>query len=91
MILILNKFVLVVFLAISFMYLLYYKCAEDASFLYTDLYDRNLTLINITNFKFVINNNICNVQKVTLVTIIHSAVDNIEARSMIRSDNDLMI
>ena len=88
MILISNKFILAVFLALGVMYLLYYKCAEDASYLYTDLYNRNLTLINITNFKFVINNNICNVQRVTLVTIIHTAVKNIDARSMIRSVND---
>ena len=52
---------------------------------HTDLYGRDLTLINITNFKFVINNDICNVQRVALVTIIHTAVDNHEARSMIRS------
>ena len=50
-----------------------------------ELYDRNLTLVDIPNFKFVINNEICNVQRVALVTIIHTAVDNHEARSMIRS------
>ena len=50
-----------------------------------ELYDRNLTLVDIPNFKFVINNDICNVQRVALVTIIHTAVDNHEARSMIRS------
>ena len=50
-----------------------------------ELYDRNLTLVDIPNFKFVINNDICNVQQVALVTIIHTAVDNHEARSMIRS------
>ena len=58
---------------------------KDKEYPHTDLYDNNLTLINITNFKFVINNDICNVQKVALVTIIHTAVDNHEARSMIRS------
>ena len=50
-----------------------------------ELYDRNLTLVDIPNFKFVINNDICNVQRVALLTIIHTAVDNHEARSMIRS------
>ena len=50
-----------------------------------ELYDRNLTLVDIPNFKFVINNDICNVQRIALVTIIHTAVDNYEARSMIRS------
>ena len=49
------------------------------------LYDRNLTLVDIPNFKFVINNDICNVQRIAMVTIIHTAVDNHEARSMIRS------
>ena len=57
----------------------------NKEFPHSDIYDNNLTLINITNFKFVINNDICNVQKVALVTIIHTAVDNHEARSMIRS------
>ena len=58
---------------------------KNEEYPHTDLYDRDLTLINITNFKFVINNDICNVQRVALVTIIHTAVDNHEARSMIRS------
>ena len=58
---------------------------KNEEYLHTDLYDRDLTLINITNFKFVINNDICNVRRVALVTIIHTAVDNHEARSMIRS------
>ena len=46
--------------------------------------DRNLTLINITNFKFLINNDICNVSKISLVTMIHSSSQNTEARDMIR-------
>ena len=48
------------------------------------LYDRNLTVINMTSFKFLINNNICNVRRVSLVTIIHSASQNTEARAIIR-------
>ena len=48
------------------------------------LYDRNLTLVNLTNFKFLINNDICNVRRVSLVTIIHSASQNTEARAIIR-------
>ena len=48
------------------------------------LLDRNLTLINITNFKFLINNDICNVSKISLVTMIHSSSPNIEVREMIR-------
>ena len=51
---------------------------------HNDLNDRNLTLIDIKNFKFLINNDICNVRRVSLVTIIHTAVENFEARSMIR-------
>ena len=58
---------------------------KNEEYLHKDLFDRNLTLINITNFKFVINNDICNVRQVALVTIVHTAVDNHEARSMIRS------
>ena len=48
------------------------------------LLDRNLTLINITNFKFLINSDICNVSKISLVTMIHSSCQNNEAREMIR-------
>ena len=48
------------------------------------LYDRNLTLVNLTNFKFLINNDICNVRRVSLVTIIHSASQNTAARAIIR-------
>ena len=48
------------------------------------LYDRNLTLVNLTNFKFLINSDICNIRRVSLVTIIHSASQNTEARAMIR-------
>ena len=58
---------------------------KNEEYLHEDLFDRNLTLINMTNFKFVINNDICNVRRVALVTIVHTAVDNHEARSMIRS------
>ena len=48
------------------------------------LYDRDLTVINMTSFKFLINNDICNVRRVSLVTIIHSASQNTEARAIIR-------
>ena len=51
---------------------------------HSDLYTRNLTLINITNFKFLINNDICNVSPVAIVTIVHSAVENKAARDIIR-------
>ena len=44
----------------------------NKEFPHTDIYDNNLTLINVTNFKFVINNDICNVQRVALVTIIYT-------------------
>ena len=49
-----------------------------------DLYTRNLTLINMTNFKFLINNDICNVTPVAIVTIVHSAAQNEKARDIIR-------
>ena len=48
------------------------------------LYDRNLTLVNLTKFKFLIISDICNVPHVSLVTIIHSASQNTEARAIIR-------
>ena len=49
-----------------------------------DLYDRDLTVINITKFKFLINNDICNVSKIHMVSIIHTAGPNVDARQMIR-------
>ena len=61
------------------------RTEKNEEYPHNDLFDRNLTLINITNFKFIINNDICNVRRVALVTIIHTAVDNHEARTMIRS------
>ena len=57
---------------------------EEEDYPHDHLYDRNLTLVNLTNFKFLINNDICNVRRVSLVTIIHSASQNTEARAMIR-------
>ena len=57
---------------------------KNEEYLQKDL-ARNLTVINMTNFEFVINNDICNVRRVALVTIIHTAVNHHEARSVIRS------
>ena len=51
---------------------------------HSDLYTRNLTLINIRSFKFIINNDICNVAPIAIVTIVHSSVENKEARDIIR-------
>ena len=48
-----------------------------------DLYDRNFTVVDL-KFKFIINNDICNAQRIALVTIIHTAVDHHEVRSVIR-------
>ena len=52
--------------------------------LHPDLFTRNLTLINITNFQFIINNDICNTTSITLVVIVHSALQNSLARDIIR-------
>ena len=52
--------------------------------LHNDLFNRSLTLINITDFKFSINNDICNVSSVSLVVIVHSAPQNDKARNIIR-------
>ena len=46
--------------------------------------NKTFTLINITNFQFIINNDVCNVSKIPIVTIIHSAIENKESRKMIR-------
>ena len=51
---------------------------------HTELYSRNLTLINITNFRFLINRDICNVSALALVTIVHSAMEHEDARNVIR-------
>lgn len=39
-----------------------------------NLYPAHLTLLNITNFTFVLNTDICNVKEISLVTIVHTAV-----------------
>ena len=46
--------------------------------------NKTFTLINVTNFQFIINNDVCNVSKIPIVTIIHSAIENKESRKMIR-------
>ena len=51
---------------------------------HSDLYTRNLTLIDIRSFKFIINNDICNVGPVAIVTIVHSSAENKAARDIIR-------
>ena len=57
---------------------------QQISHIHLDLFTRNLTLINITNFQFIINNDICNMATISLVVIIHSAPQNIKARDIIR-------
>ena len=57
---------------------------HEEDYFHDHLYDRNLTVINMTSFKFLINNDICNVRRVSLVTIIHSASQNTAARAIIR-------
>ena len=57
---------------------------QQTSRIHLDLFTRNLTLINITNFQFIINNDICNMTTISLVVIIHSAPQNIKARDIIR-------
>ena len=37
-----------------------------------DLYTRNLTVINITNFRFLLNNDICDVDNIVIVTTVFS-------------------
>ena len=61
MISILNKFKLAAFLATGLIFLTLrikeeMKTEKNKEYPHSDLNDKNLTLINITNFKFVINN-----------------------------------
>ena len=49
-----------------------------------ELYTRNLTLINMHNFTFKINNDICNETSIAIVTIVHTAAQNKKARDIIR-------
>eukprot|EP00092_Neocalanus_flemingeri_P033683 GFUD01036616.1.p1 GENE.GFUD01036616.1~~GFUD01036616.1.p1 ORF type:complete len:397 (+),score=103.23 GFUD01036616.1:92-1282(+) len=58
---------------------------SQVAHVHKDLFTRNLTLINITNFKFIINNDICNTTPISLVVIVHSAPQNNKARDIIRS------
>ena len=51
---------------------------------HSDLFTRNLTLVDIKSFKFIINNDICNVGPVAIVTIVHSSAENKAARDIIR-------
>ena len=48
------------------------------------LYDRNLTVINMTSFKFLINNDICNDSNIALVTLVYSAASNFKERTIVR-------
>ena len=48
------------------------------------LFPNDLTLINITNFSFILNNDICDINPLTIIIIIHSATANTEARDIIR-------
>ncbi|XP_023330623.1 beta-1,3-galactosyltransferase 1 isoform X2 [Eurytemora carolleeae] len=58
--------------------------ASNVPHVHANLHPDNLTLIDIKNFKLNINQDICNVSEIGLVTIIHSAVENTEARRIIR-------
>ena len=42
------------------------------------------TLVNITSFKFIINNEVCNTSDIVIITIVHSALENSHARNVIR-------
>ena len=45
---------------------------------------KNFTLINITDFYFPINNDICNIGHLPMVVTVHSATQNKGARDIIR-------
>ena len=48
------------------------KMIRHRSRTHDDLYTRNLTVINITNFRFLINNDICDVDNIVIVTTVFS-------------------
>ncbi|XP_023336877.1 uncharacterized protein LOC111707921 [Eurytemora carolleeae] len=58
--------------------------ASNIPHVHSNLHPDNLILINISNFKININFDICNVSQIGLVTIVHTAVQNAEARRAIR-------
>ena len=48
------------------------KMIRHRSRTHDDLYTRNLTVINITNFRFLINDDICDVDNIVIVTTVFS-------------------
>merc|ERR1712126_142312 len=50
-----------------------------------NLYPTNHTLVNIVNFSFHINNDICQNEKVTFVIIVHTAPNNVRSREILRA------
>jgi len=68
---------------------IYEDLSKDAAVItrphiHKNLHPKNLTVINITDFQFLINNDICNVTNISLVTIIHSAMEHEDTRNIIR-------
>ena len=63
---------------------LLYITMSRTSHPHEELYTRNLTLINMHNFTFKINNDICNETPIAIVTIVHTAAQNKKARDIIR-------
>merc|ERR1711936_731211 len=57
---------------------------SQESHVHQDLFSRNLTLISITDFQFLINNDICNSSHIAQVILVHSAPQNKRARDIIR-------
>ncbi|XP_023337865.1 beta-1,3-galactosyltransferase 2 isoform X2 [Eurytemora carolleeae] len=58
--------------------------SENVPHVHENLHPSNLTLINIKNFRFLINQDICNISQIEMVTIVASAVENTKARNIIR-------
>jgi len=56
----------------------------DVPYPHNNLHPEDLTLIDLHPFTMEINQDICNVSSIALVTIVHSAVQNDHARKVIR-------
>ena len=52
------------------------KTYSSEPHVYPNLYPTHLTLLDITNFPLILNTDICNVKEISLVTIVHSAVNH---------------
>lgn len=60
------------------------RIRQETNYSSPNLHPLHLQVIDIENFSFVINNDICNQTEIALVTMVHTAVPNQDARNEIR-------